>query len=181
MAPWRDGEIIRHQLELRVPDELPAGRYILIVGDGSTLDGVRLAVEKPAPQRIEQALRIVSRFHSRRDLVVLGLVPAAGLSVDGEVLPNLPGSVQSIWSGAGPQSATRLGVAVVQELVEELDRPLDGAVRIDLEIIRRSALDPAAFEGGAAAAESPGAEPGASSGSEQSGAAQQSKEGRKPS
>lgn len=182
MAPWRDGEIIRHQVEVIVPDELPAGRYILIVGDGSTLDGVRLAVEKPAPQRIEQALRIVSRFHSRRDLVVLGLVPAAGLSVDGEVLPNLPGSVQAIWSGAGPQSATRLGVAVVQELVEELDQPLDGAVRIDLEVIRRSALDPASLDGGIAdAAESPGAQSGASSGSEQSGAAQQSKDGRKTS
>ena len=99
-----------------------------------------MALEKPSPQRFEQALRIVSGFHSRRDLLVLSVVPAPGLSIDGEVMPNLPGSVQSLWGAAAPGSATRLGLAVLSETVLSSEAPLDGAIRVDLEVVRREPL-----------------------------------------
>lgn len=148
-APWRGGGTTRRSITVRIPDEAPAGRISYLVGDGATLDAVRLAFEKPAPQRFEQALRIVSGFHSRRDLLVLSVVPAPGLSIDGEVMPNLPGSIQGLWSAAAPGSATRLGLAVLSEAVLPAFAPLEGAIRVDIEVERREPLTSGDLNGSA--------------------------------
>jgi hypothetical protein len=146
LVPWR-GEPIRHDVSLRLPEDLPAGRYSLVVGDGVTLDGVRMQVEPASPQRLDQALRLVRRFHSRRDLVALGLHAGDGLAVAGEVLPRLPGSLRSVWSAAASQSATALRMTVAQEHVEALPFPIEGAVRIDLQVVRREPVTAGAGAG----------------------------------
>jgi hypothetical protein len=69
--------------------------------------------------------------------MVLGVYGVPGLSVAGEVMPSLPGSVRSLWSAAASGSATPLRVTIAQEHREEMDTPIDGAVRIDLEVRRR--------------------------------------------
>ena len=89
-VPFR-GEPFRHRVEIELPADLPSGRYSLIVGDGVTIDLHRQQIEPSSPIRFDQALRIVRGFHSRRDLVVLGLHSGRGLAVAGEVLPRLPG------------------------------------------------------------------------------------------
>jgi hypothetical protein len=155
LVPWR-GEPVRHDVSLRLPQDLPAGRYSLLVGDGVTLDGVRMTVEPAAPQRIDQALRLVRRFHSRRDLVVLGVYAGDGLAVAGEVLPRLPGSFRSVWSAAASQSAVPLRLTLAQEHVEVLPFPIEGAVRIDLKVVRRAPMTAA---NGGEAAPVEGAEP----------------------
>src|SRR5205085_7107698 len=108
LVPWR-GEALRRDLDLQLPKDLPSGHYTVLVGDGVTLDGARLALEPAPPQRLEQALRTVRSFHSRRDLVALGVHAGDGLAVAGEVLPRLPGSLRSVWSAASSQSALPLG------------------------------------------------------------------------
>jgi hypothetical protein len=148
-APWRGGGTSRRSIPVRIPDEAPAGRISYLVGDGATLDALRLQFEKPAPQRFEQALRIVSSFHSRRDLLVLSVVPAPGLSIDGEVMPNLPGSIQSLWGASTPGSATRLGLAVLSETVLAAQDPLEGAIRVDIEVERREPLSSGDLNGAA--------------------------------
>jgi hypothetical protein len=146
LVPWRQGTSRRRELRITVPPEAPTGRYSVFVGDGATVDGLRLALEKPAPERFEQALELVAGFHSRRDLVALGVVFAPGLSVAGEVLPNLPGSVQAIWAAGAPQSATPLALAVLREDMVTLENPLAGAVRVDLEVVRNEPFDPKATD-----------------------------------
>ena len=47
-----------------------------------------------------QALELLESFHSRRKLVVLGVYGGPGLAVAGEVMPRLPDSVRSLWTGA---------------------------------------------------------------------------------
>ncbi|HSF42090.1 MAG TPA: hypothetical protein VLT87_19980, partial [Thermoanaerobaculia bacterium] len=61
----------------------------------------------------------------------------AGLSVGGEVMPRLPGSVRSLWSAAASGSAVPLRSTIAQREVEEMDLPVNGLVRIDLEVRRR--------------------------------------------
>ncbi|HVS02306.1 MAG TPA: SpoIVB peptidase S55 domain-containing protein, partial [Thermoanaerobaculia bacterium] len=167
LVPYR-GEPRRRELALTVPRDLPAGRYSLLVGDGVSLDAVRQLIEPAAPVRIGQALRLIRGFHSQRDLVVLGVHSGQGLSVGGEVMPSLPGSVQSVWSAASSGSAVPLRLTVAQEHVERSDIPLEGAVRIDLEVVRSEPLaaaeaggagGDAAAEEGAEAAVSPAATP----------------------
>jgi hypothetical protein len=77
---------------------------------------------------------------------VLGVHGGSGLAVAGEVLPRLPGSMQRVWSAAASKSAVPLGLAIAEVHAEELPWPLDGAVRIDLEVERG---EPMAADGGA--------------------------------
>ncbi len=144
LVAWR-GERFRRSMQLTLPEDLPAGRYSLIVGDGSSVDAARLALEPSAPVTFPQALDFLRAIHSRRDLMVLGVHGGPGLSVAGEIMPRLPGSVRSLWSAAASGSATPLRSTIAQEHREEVDVPVDGAVRIDLEVRRR---DPVVGEEG---------------------------------
>lgn len=146
------GDPFRATLALDVPTGLPEGRYSLLVGDGVSVDMARLEVERTAPQTFPQALRFLRSFHSSRELVALGVFRGEGLSVGGEVLPQLPASVRSLWSAAPSTGATPLRLAVAQESVIELDQPLEGIVRVDLEVQREGPLqkEPAAEDSPAA-------------------------------
>jgi hypothetical protein len=141
------GAPFRHSLEVRIPEGLPAGRYSLLVGDGPTMDAVRLQVEQSSPVTLDQALDLLRSFHSRRDLVVLGVFAGKGLAVAGDLLPQLPGSFRSIWGAAASGSAVPLELAVAQQEAEALDLPLEGGVRIDLEVRRRRPLSASGIEG----------------------------------
>ena len=84
-----------------------------------------------------QLLELLRSLHSRRDLVVLGVYGGPGLSVAGEVMPRLPGSVRSLWGAAASDSALPLRVTIAQEYDETMPMPISGLVRVDLEVRRR--------------------------------------------
>jgi hypothetical protein len=131
------GERFRRTLDVDLPEDLPAGRYSLVVGDGASIDATRLALEPAAPVTLPQALRLLRSLHSRRDLLVLGIYSGSGLSVAGEVMPRLPGSVRSLWSAAASGSAAPLRSTIAQQVRQTMDVPVDGLVKVDLEVRRR--------------------------------------------
>ena len=139
LVPYR-GDRYRHSLALDLPGDLPAGRYSLLVGDGASVDAARLSMAPSDPVTFPQALDLLRSFHSRRDLLVLGFYSGAGLAVAGESMPRLPGSVRSLWGAAASGSAVALRSAIVQEKHETMDQPVQGVVRIDLEVRRRDPL-----------------------------------------
>lgn len=160
-SAWR-GEDFRRRVEVELPHDLPEGPYYLFVGDGASADAARVMVERANPVTFRQALKLLRSLHSRRQLVVLGMAAGRGLSVAGEAMPNLPGTVRSIWSAAGSGSATPLNLAVAQQHVEPMDQPLSGLLRVDLRVERREPLrqgDDASGEGAGedAAPDAPGA------------------------
>ena len=130
------GDKQRRELEVTVPSNLGAGRYTLLVGDGYSIDAVRLGIERSEPQTFSQALAFLESLHSRRELRVLGIVEGPGLSVSGEVLPDLPGSVRSLWTASGGGGAQPIRMAIAEEVGLVLERPVEGLLRIDLEIKR---------------------------------------------
>ncbi|MEM9557323.1 MAG: hypothetical protein AAGC60_23900 [Acidobacteriota bacterium] len=134
--PYR-GPTERRRLQVAIPDNVPDGRYWLMIGDGASMDGVRQSVEKRELTTFDQSLEALRALSSRRQLEVVGLVGAQGLSLGGEVLPDLPGSLRSVYAGAaGPGAAAPLNLRILGESVEELDRPLEGMLRLDLEVRR---------------------------------------------
>jgi len=143
LVAWR-GERFRRTLTVDLPQDLPAGRYSLVVGDGASIDATRLSLEPAAPVSLTQALRLLRSLHSRRDLIVLGVYAGPGLSVAGEVMPRLPGSVRSLWSAAASGSAAPLRTTIAQQVRREMDVPVDGLVKVDLEVRRR---EPVGAEG----------------------------------
>ncbi len=165
----------RQSLEVEIPTGIPDGRYSLLVGDGVSIDVARITLEQSAPVSFGQALEFLRRLHSRRDLVVLGVFGGAGLSVAGEVLPRLPGSIRSIWAAAASSSAVPLQLALAQQQELEMDVPVEGAVRIDLDIRRNGPLTPDESTGGGKAA-APREEDGSQGGSGQPGQVGQSSE-----
>jgi hypothetical protein len=139
------GEHFRHSFEVQLPPDLPVGRYSLLIGDGASADAARLALAPVEPTSFAQALALLRSLHSRRDLTLLGFYGGAGLSVAGEVMPRLPGSVRSLWGASDSSGALPLRSVIVQERHETLGVPVDGLLRIDLEVRRREA--PAAPDG----------------------------------
>jgi len=138
------GDRFRHSFQVQLPRDLPAGHYSLLVGDGASADAARLAMAPIEPNTFAQALQLLRSLHSRRDLTLLGFYGGAGLSVAGEVMPQLPGSMRSLWSAADNSGAVPLHAAIVQERHEIMPTPIDGLLRIDLEVRRREAPDPPA-------------------------------------
>ncbi|MFY9822541.1 MAG: SpoIVB peptidase S55 domain-containing protein [Thermoanaerobaculia bacterium] len=134
------GDRFRHSLAVDLPPDLPVGRYSLLVGDGSSIDSARIALEPADPQSFPQALALLRSFHSRRDLMVLGVYAGAGLSVAGEIMPRLPGSVRSLWGAAGSGSVVGLRSTIAQEQRERMAMPVTGLVRVDLEVRRKEPL-----------------------------------------
>jgi len=162
---WR-GDTFRRTVEVRVPEDAPSGAYHLFVGDGPSVDAARLSIERAAPVNIRQALELMRSFHSRSDLLVMGVAPGSGLTVAGEVMPNLPGSVRSIWSAASSGSAVPLRLAVVQQDVEPMGVPVEGLVRVDLRVERREPLTRETADSGPA---EDGEEPGVENAEEEKG------------
>lgn len=142
------GETFRRAVQVAVPEDLPAGRLVMLVGDGESADAARLALEPAEPVTFAQALALLRSFHSKRELVVLQVFRGNGLAVAGNTLPRLPGSVRSIWQAASSGGAKPLAVAVEEVEAEELPFPAEGIVRIDLEVRRREPLVADAGEGG---------------------------------
>jgi hypothetical protein len=52
-------------------------------------------------------------------------------------MPRLPGSVRSLWSAASSGSAAPLRTTIAQQVRQEMDVPVDGLVKVDLEVRRR--------------------------------------------
>jgi hypothetical protein len=132
-----EGATRRESRSVRIPDEVPDGRYTLYVGDGASVDAARLSVAPAQPTTLEQVFEILRSLRSANDLAVAGVLPAGGLAVSGELLPRLPGSMRSVWSAAGVRGATPVRNAVIQQESWKLERPIAGLVRIDLEVRRK--------------------------------------------
>jgi hypothetical protein len=155
LEPFR-GPRLRRSLDVQVPEDVAPGRYILVVGDGVTLDTARLQVEPTEPANLAELLAALGKLGSRRELAVLGLTNRPGLEVSGKALPQLPGSARQLLSGsaasARPQepSITALRQAIVYQHRQTLDLPITGSTRVELTILgeaEEAAAEPEAANG----------------------------------
>ena len=132
------GERFQHTLSVQIPAQAKKGPFYYFVGDGMSVDATRLRIEPFVPRDFEEALELLGSYHSRDDLVALGVTgPVRGLVVSGRSLPNLPASVRSIHGVARGSQDKALALQVVEEVVERFDRPIDGLVRVDLVVLER--------------------------------------------
>jgi hypothetical protein len=136
LAPY-SGDPMRHRMTLTVPRDAGEGPYILLVGDGTSLDAVRLQLEKFAPTRMSQALEFLNGLHSRSELGVLGVSGEVGMAASGTALPRLPGSIRRIWTAGDASGTSTLTTSIRQEQTEDLGVPLSGLVRVDLQVRAR--------------------------------------------
>jgi len=136
------GQRRRASMDVVIPTSIPEGRYSLLVGDGVSIDVARLTIEQTEPVTFSQALTLLESLHSRREMVVLGVFGGQGLAIAGEVLPRLPGSIRSLWGAAASSSAIPLQLAIASQQELQMEMPVLGAARIDLEVRRDGPLSP---------------------------------------
>jgi hypothetical protein len=110
-----------------------------LIGDGASADAARLSIEPVEPVNFDQALALLRSFHSHHEILVLGVEGGAGLSVAGEAMPNLPASMRSVWGTAGSAGVLPLRLAIVQTQREPMPIPVEGLVRVELDVHRRDA------------------------------------------
>lgn len=136
MQPYR-GAPERHSIDVSIPEDTPEGRYVLLLGDGSSIDVALRTIVPRVPLTLAEALDVLRGYHSRDQLVVLGLVPAPGLATAGESLPDLPASTRSLFRSAAWNDATPLALKVLDEQTHPMMLPIEGAIRVDLDVRRR--------------------------------------------
>jgi len=127
------GAVERHRVAVEVPEELNGGTYVVLVGDGASMDAVRLTLEPPAPRSFAQAKRLLASLGSARDLAVLGLAPGLGAAAGGDALPRLPPSVSAIWAG-GAAGERPVRIAILRRDSQRWPVPLAGMARVDLTV-----------------------------------------------
>ncbi len=132
LQPFRDA-ITRHQVPVTIPKNTPDGRYIVFIGDAVSVDGALQTVAPRTARTFEQALDIIGSYHNDRELAVLGLVGGAGLSVDGTLMPGLPGSMRSLIADSG-RPRTSLSLVVSDHTILPAPTPLTGVARIDFQV-----------------------------------------------
>lgn len=129
------GPVRRMNVEVDIPHDVPNGTYFLFLGDGVSIDGARDTAQPASADNLVEALALIGRQRNRMDLAILGFVGASGLTLAGDALPALPGSMHNLIAKSG-QPTKNLQLVVASDETRALDRPIDGYARIDLEIKR---------------------------------------------
>ncbi len=105
LSPYR-GEPRVMSTNFVVPDNLPDGDYRVMVGDAASRRQAE-AVRNPGGSRVldyESLLRVVKRNFPRNKVYVTVMDADSGVSLHGQELPRLPGSVETLMrEGAGEQ------------------------------------------------------------------------------
>ena len=136
LLPYR-GETLRRTFDVEVPADLTTDAYTIYVGDGTSVDLARATSIEPArPVNFAQTLETMRSFHTKRQLTALGVYRSSGVSAEGRILPQLPESIRALWN-ATPVKPRSLDAVVAREQVVDMDIPIEGIVKIDLEVRHR--------------------------------------------
>jgi hypothetical protein len=140
------GEPKEVEVRFEVPQDLPEGRWSLLVGDGWSVEQVRQTLVPFEPRSLEEVIELLRELPSQKELVVLGFSSEpTGLGPEG-ALPRMPPSLRWLRSGLGSGAARLLRASLVQEDVFEMEDPVEGLVRVDLVVDRREHFPAGALE-----------------------------------
>jgi hypothetical protein len=130
---WR-GERRTVVLDVPVPEEVPDGRYVLWAGGGAELTRFE-AARLPGrfrPASLDEAWERLADVRGSDAVYALLVARAPEVSVAGRDYPELPSSALAVLSDA--QRAGDLVRRGDRVLLGETRRPLDGAVRGELQL-----------------------------------------------
>jgi hypothetical protein len=136
LADRRGDEAVR-VVRLEVPAAAPEGRATLVVSDGSTATALRQQLDPSEPTTLEGLAQFVSRIVPGNRLQAGLLVATRGAATRSATLDAIPPTALALLSGAREQGETGIADVEARLVTEELlsfDRPVSGAVRIDVDV-----------------------------------------------
>ena len=138
LADRRGAESVRI-VRLRVPAGTREGRATIVVADGSNATALRMQLDPSEPRTLPQLASFVSRIVPGNRLFAGLLVPTRGVATRSETLEALPPTALALLAGARELGETGIADVEARLVAEEIvpfDRPVSGAVRIDVDIER---------------------------------------------
>jgi hypothetical protein len=138
LADRRGVESVR-VVHLAVPRGTPEGRATLVVADGSNATALRQLLDPSEPRTLGELAAFVSRIVPGNRLLAGLLVASRGAATRTATLEALPPTALALVAGAREQGETGIGDIESRLVAEEIvtfDRPVSGAVRIDVDVER---------------------------------------------
>ncbi len=134
----RRGAETTRVLRLAVPAELPEGHAAIVVGDGNTLSGLRLTLNPGEPRTLKDLRQALAQLVPADRLGAALVVPARGAATGPGTLSALPPTAASLLAEGerGEVSRGTLGSRVAAEEILELDRPVAGSIRLEVDVER---------------------------------------------
>lgn len=138
LADRRGDESVR-VVKLAVPKETPEGRATVVVADGSNATALRQQLDPSEPLTLGQFATFISRIVPGNRLLTGLLVASRGAATRSSTLEALPPTALALL--AGGREMGEAGVADVEsrllsEQILTFDRPVSGAVRVDVDVER---------------------------------------------
>ncbi len=135
----RRGEESVRVVHLKVPPQAPEGRATLVVSDGSNATALRQLLDPSEPGTLAELAVFLSKIVPGNRLQVGLLVATRGAATKSATLEALPPTALALLSGGREQGETGIADVEARLVCEEIvsfDRPVSGAVRIDVDVER---------------------------------------------
>jgi SpoIVB peptidase S55 len=134
----RRGQETSRVVHVTVPRQAPEGRAMLMISDGAAASAVRLALQPAAPRSLREMKNVIGRLLPSDRLVAVLMVPTRGAATGSGTLTALPPTAAALLAEGGDPGEVRPAVnaRVLAEEIVPTGRPLEGAVRLELEIER---------------------------------------------
>jgi hypothetical protein len=135
----RRGEEGVRVVKLQVPAGTPPGRATLVVADGSNATGLRQLLDPSEPRTLAELAAFVSRIVPGNRLLAGLLVAGRGAATRSATLGAVPPTARALLAGAreeGEAGISDVELRLVAEEIVTFDRPVSGAVRIDVDVDR---------------------------------------------
>ena len=135
LAPFRGADRILTR-KLLVPEEVLPGTLTLWIGGALAVSRAEQADEQALPRDLEQLVRLINQLRRNNRIYLAATREDNGLLLDGIRMPSLPPSASYILTR--PRRAghsARLSRRTVLEDSITTDQAVEGAVRIELEVV----------------------------------------------
>jgi len=139
LKPYRQAEV-QHDLELRVPQDIPDGPITVLVGDAGVVGAEErgFARGEVEPQSVEQLIRLLNRVRPHDRIYYQLSRDDEGAVYGGQKMSSLPPSVLRVLSGSQTSGETiRISKTLLYESSERVEYVVSGEHRIELNVRRR--------------------------------------------
>lgn len=135
---YGDERVVR-RVEIKVPDSLADGKYMLTIGDGRTLNRM-LAMNRPhlmsttSVDDVYDAVKMIMGIRQDTLYTMLQL-PATGIAVGRQELPRLPSSKRALIASAQDTQATFFADWV--QVATPLSAAVSGEVMLEVDVVKQ--------------------------------------------
>ncbi len=127
------GENKQYEINFPIPETLKEGKFIIAVGDGTSVDLLKIGLQKQQFFKFEKLLKTLRELHSPKEIAALGMVFENSIHLNGETLPLPPYSINTIWRG-NSLFKNSSPISILTTTSKKMDIPFSGLVIVEVNV-----------------------------------------------